>query len=220
MLWSGWIALSRLYLGLHAPVDIIAGAVAGLTIVGCAVTVDDYVIDFVTASPWAVPAVFGASLVLLRLHPRPLQYTPTYEFTTSFVGAASGISVGMARCWADLMAPGILIHTLPFGTLWLLRRVVVGLGAAAAAKEAGKKLAGVLLPILYRGFPVTLRACWQPPVADLGAKLKKDPRLTRLPHTAGGRPWDVEITARYFSYFALAWMVSDPVPRLYQWAGW
>ena len=35
-----WIAASRLYLGLHTPVDILAGAVAGLAVLVCFIAVE------------------------------------------------------------------------------------------------------------------------------------------------------------------------------------
>jgi membrane-associated phospholipid phosphatase len=38
-LWVCWIAASRIYLGMHTPVDIFAGAVAGLTTVTCFIAI-------------------------------------------------------------------------------------------------------------------------------------------------------------------------------------
>lgn len=40
VVWALWIAASRLYLGLHSPIDILTGAIAGLTIVGCFIHVE------------------------------------------------------------------------------------------------------------------------------------------------------------------------------------
>ena len=37
-----------------------------------------------------------AALVLLRLHPRPLAHTPSFEFSTSFMGAMCGVILGIA----------------------------------------------------------------------------------------------------------------------------
>lgn len=38
--------------------------------------------------PAAVLHAALASLVLLRLHPRPMAHTPSFEFTTSFMGVS------------------------------------------------------------------------------------------------------------------------------------
>lgn len=35
-----WIAASRIYLGLHTPVDILAGALAGLAVLVCFISVE------------------------------------------------------------------------------------------------------------------------------------------------------------------------------------
>lgn len=46
--------------------------------------------------PAAVLHAALASLVLLRLHPRPMAHTPSFEFTTSFMGVrAAGLACGM-----------------------------------------------------------------------------------------------------------------------------
>lgn len=187
---------------------------------GCFITVEDGVVGFMVSNPWAVPATLLFSLIELRLHPTPMKHTPTYEFTVSFAGAAAGCSVGMARTWAVQFVPGVLIRSMPFGAIWLARRIALGLASAFVAKEVAKRVLTLGLPLLYQYFPIALRSLWQPPVKDLGAKLKRDVRLSRVPHTEDGRPWDVEITARFFAYFALAWTVAEPVPKFFKWAGW
>ena len=38
-LWVVWVAASRLYLGLHTPIDLIAGAVAGASVLSCFIAI-------------------------------------------------------------------------------------------------------------------------------------------------------------------------------------
>ncbi|KFM24438.1 Dihydrosphingosine 1-phosphate phosphatase YSR3 [Auxenochlorella protothecoides] len=222
VVWALWIAASRLYLGLHSPIDILTGAIAGLTIVGCFIHVEDEVVASILSGPHTLPCTLLVSLVALRLHPRPLEYTPSYEFTASFLGASSGVVAGSARTWPAHHAPGILLSRVAAaGAPAAARRVALGLAMVAAAKAAARVACAMLLPLLYRFFPTTLRALWQPPVADMCAPgAKRDPRLAALPHTAAGVPWDVEITARYFSYFALGWAVTEAMPRTVYAYGW
>lgn len=55
--------------------------------------------------PAAVVHTALASLVLLRLHPRPMAHTPSFEFTTSFMGVRdAGLACGMGveGCWVGL----------------------------------------------------------------------------------------------------------------------
>ena len=71
-----------------------------------------------------------ASIVFLRLHPKPLRHTPSYEFTTSFGGVCWGIVVGMSR--QQLMykqnIPGRFVQIIQsrLGVMALIQRVAVG----------------------------------------------------------------------------------------------
>lgn len=137
-----WIAASRLYLGLHTPIDILAGALAGLATLVCFIGVEGgwewavvvsgrgqgglavllllllprlgccersplpplpagVLARWVFSGPQAVLHTALASLVLLRLHPRPLAPTPSFEFTTSFMGvsAAAAAAGGGGVVW-------------------------------------------------------------------------------------------------------------------------
>lgn len=80
--------------------------------------------------------------------------------------------------------------------------------AAAAAMEhtqgGGKQAAGSAAPAS----------------GPLGALPPQDPRLAELPHDAQGRPWDVVVTARFFSYAAIGVAVAGVSPRLLEALGW
>lgn len=70
------------------------------------------------------------SIVFLRLHPKPLRHTPSYEFTTSFLGVCWGIAAGMSQN-AQLYKtnqPGLSILLLGSraGVAALLKRVTLG----------------------------------------------------------------------------------------------
>lgn len=63
---------------------------------------------WVFSGPWAVAHAALACLVLLRLYPRPAAHTPSFEFSTSFMGAMFGIVVGTAMTPAAHQ-PGIQV---------------------------------------------------------------------------------------------------------------
>lgn len=48
----------------------------------------------------------------------------------------------------------------------------------------------------------------------------QDPRLAELPHDPHGRPWDVVVTARFFSYAAIGVAVAGVAPRLLEAMEW
>ena len=47
-----------------------------------------------------------------------------------------------------------------------------------------------------------------------------DPRLAELPHDELGRPWDVEVTSRFFGYAGIGVAVAGVAPRLFAALGW
>lgn len=71
-----------------------------------------------------------ASIAFLRLHPKPLRHTPSYEFTTSFGGVCWGIVVGMSRQWLMYKqnTPGRFMQIIQSraGVMALIQRVAVG----------------------------------------------------------------------------------------------
>ncbi len=67
-------------------------------------------------------------LVLLRLHPRPIDHTPTYEFTTAFWGVMFGTvsSVNMMPPPFTQPPSEVLGMWQQFSVLFMLRRLAVG----------------------------------------------------------------------------------------------
>lgn len=219
-LWVVWIAASRVYLGLHTPIDLLSGAVAGMAVLVCFIMVEDHVQAWLHESRWVVPQAALLSLVLLRLHPRPMSHTPSYEFTVSFVGVFFGVASGMSQSRA-LHEPAVQYHAvLALGPLWCGRRLLIGLLAVMAVKELCKRALQTALPLLYLLFPLRLRRTWQPPIHNQHpAALLKGP-LRGLPHDESGRPWDVAVTARFFSYAGIGFGVAELVPALFAALGW
>lgn len=77
------VAMSRVYLGLHTPIDILGGAVAGLAVVTAYSRLQwvSGVFDTFLYGGHAAGRVVWAGLiclVLLRLHPTPESHTPSY----------------------------------------------------------------------------------------------------------------------------------------------
>ena len=94
-LWVGVIAFSRMYLGFHTPVDLYTGAVLAAACLHAYSAVDS-ALDAVLVRPGPVGVFVLAALTLaMRLHPCPVAYTPSFEFSVSFLGCSFGL--GMAR---------------------------------------------------------------------------------------------------------------------------
>lgn len=222
--WTLWVAASRIYLGLHTPIDIIAGAVAGAAVLSAFLALEGAMTWWVRSQPpgAVIAQHLLASLVLLRLCPRPLSYTPSFEFTTSFFGAFFGGTAGVARTYSRFYAVPIqLAGVWSHGPAWVARRVALGLAIVVACKEASRAFFLAALPPLYTFFPLRARRLWQPPVHNLAPPgAVADSAMRPLPHSAAGRPFDVDVTARFFAYAGIGYAVMELAPRAFAALGW
>ena len=67
--------------------------------------------------------------VLLKVHPKPLKHTPSFEFTTSFLGVAFGVAVGVNTAFeAGLYDQASLVQHVftAEGGIAVLRRLALG----------------------------------------------------------------------------------------------
>jgi membrane-associated phospholipid phosphatase len=238
--WTAVVAAARLYAGMHTPVDVGSGLVAGLAVFSAWTALDEAYEAFllagdapgssgVTHGAAVVGAQAAASALLLRLHPRPLRHTPSYEASATFLGACAGVALGLWRSggrhltsggWGSLPhgAGGLVVAATAAG------RLCLGFATAAAVHLAAKAAILALLPLAYAAVPLGLRRLWQPPLHSLarpppagvgGGRRGQQhnsasaSRWEGIPLNARGLPWDVAITARFLSYAALGWAVSD-----------
>ena len=81
-----------------------------------------------------------AALVLLRLHPRPLAHTPSFEFSTSFMGAMCGVILGIAWVAPFGQQPPVQVSSRSLGS------VLCCAMAKARAQWGGAQLHPLPLP--------------------------------------------------------------------------
>lgn len=215
--WVIWIALSRIYLGLHTPIDIIVGAVAGLTVVIFFTVVDVFLDQWVEHSPFFFPQLTIISLALLRLHPKPPKPTPSFEFSTSFMGVFFGVMAAARRSYhTTFYKPPIQVldvfaeyHNQPMlVALKVARRLLVGFALMLLSKKVFKAISySIILPLFYKHIPSSIRRAMHPPVAD--SLLEKN----RL-------PWDLILTTRFIAYVGLGFAATELAPRSFLYFGW
>jgi hypothetical protein len=89
------------------------------------------------------------------------------------------------------------------------------------AKDVSKALFVTVLPLLYALLPFGLRRLWQPPVHNLyNTELIKQEHMRSIPHTAEGQPYDVVVTARFFSYAGIGVAAGYLAFRLFALLDW
>lgn len=210
-LWVCWIAISRLYLGLHTPIDILAGAVAGLTVLTAFISLQERIDQVLYSSnSWVLVGLL--CLLLLRLHPTPERHTPSYEFTTSFMGVAFGIVIAINMLPGYYMQDekAAMINTFSIPLYLQLIKVLLGFCIVLASKAIMKQVCLRVLPVVYTFFPLHIRRLWQPPVStpiDNLTGLKKSANCDKF-------EWaDVDTTTRFFTYVSIGFSTCYIVPK-------
>jgi membrane-associated phospholipid phosphatase len=79
--WSLFIVWGRLYLGMHSPVDIGAGAVVAAACLAFFIPIEDFVDAWITSGNGYLPAYqLAFDLALIFTYPRPERRTPSYNY--------------------------------------------------------------------------------------------------------------------------------------------
>jgi len=215
------VAVARMYAGMHTPIDVGAGLVAGVAVFSAWTAFDEpheaFLISPATTGAAVLASHAATCALLLRLHPRPLVHTPSYEASATFLGACTGVAIGVWRSGgAHLVRGGA--GSLPWGkgpaavAAAAALRLACGFATVGVVHVAAKAVAALGVPLAYRAVPLALRRLWQPPLHSL---VEQEGRENGggggpgIPVDAKGRPWDVSITTRFVSYAVLGWGVSD-----------
>merc|ERR1719329_961313 len=77
-IWISSISFSRLYLGVHSPMDIKGGAVMGMAVVSIGWFACPWFDYWLLTTPHAVTLLFCALVFVLVLQPQPRPQTPTF----------------------------------------------------------------------------------------------------------------------------------------------
>ena len=212
--WTLLVAVGRLYLGMHSPLDLVAGGVVGATALAIWWPLHEaWEAWLLAAGAWRVALVHAGGCVLMACcYPRPPAATPSFSFVTFFSGVTAGIAVGSAR------GKGLATGPLPAAP------------AAAAALLAARAAVGVPLMLVARAsFRAAAALAWPAVAAARAAVLAtvralpplprpKSPRCVEAPPLSG--VFDARyLFLRFWGYAALGWALTDPGMRAMQACG-
>ncbi|KAK1265967.1 hypothetical protein QJS04_geneDACA014607 [Acorus gramineus] len=215
--------LARIYLGMHSLIDVLAGVIIGLSILGFWLVVHGHIDDFVVSGQNVTSFWASLSLLLLFAYPKPEFPTPSFEYHAAFDGVAFGIISGVQQTYLQFhneAVPRIFSEQMPLPVF--IGRVIVGIPAILIVKFCSKALSKWMLPVVCNTLGIPIRSsCYLPAlkVSDDDKKksdCKQSGYLQKMfSFISPQESYDVDTGIRFLQYAGLAWSVVDLVPSLF-----
>ena len=200
VLWCLGICYSRIYLGMHTPVDIVGGVVIGLALGVTWLSLGEYIDDVFTSHPYSIPLHVLLSLVLLSCYPTPARPTPSFKYCVYFAGVAVGGNIGLLRMRSLLLlsSPALSPQFSIQFAVWSFRRFAVGIFVVIACLLLTETILKAVMPLIFRLLRI-------PFATDKDAS----PRVFQ---TTSGAPYLVHIDTcrRFITYGVVCWAVVEP----------
>ncbi len=144
--YAGVVSFSRLYLGVHSLLDVLAGASLGIATCAAVLVAGPAVRDAYLATwpPLAMLIAFAVHVSLAVFYPRLPGVSTTYRDTCSILGVSLGV------WWSARLLPLYSgLHLASSVWLWLAR-VAVGLAVVLVGHLLFKRLVRAVLQRAYR----------------------------------------------------------------------
>ncbi|XP_026464204.1 sphingosine-1-phosphate phosphatase 1-like [Ctenocephalides felis] len=204
--WCLLISVSRLYLGMHSALDVIAGLFLALLLMIPLVPLADLLDGFLVTNPMSPLAVLLLSLLLIWKYPSADRWTPTRGDTTMTTSVYVGIVLG---AWLNYQLGRMVIPSLPppYTIIWpswsmqglTLLRTTLGLCCIMATRAICKSLSYALVCALIRKDPHELRKSEN--------SLQNRSKLI------------VELSYKYFTYGMIGFNTVFLLPHVFQLLG-
>uniref|UniRef100_A0A1B6D3K7 Phosphatidic acid phosphatase type 2/haloperoxidase domain-containing protein n=1 Tax=Clastoptera arizonana TaxID=38151 RepID=A0A1B6D3K7_9HEMI len=156
--WCTLISLSRIYLGMHSILDIVAGLILALVLMIIIVPIVDILDLTLLTSRWSPIILIVISITMIALHPCGIHWTPTRGDSTVILSVCVGIYIG---AWINyqLGYMSFVSYPPPYTIIWPsygmiglgLLRTVIGLigiiATLAVCKSASYATLSALLQV-------------------------------------------------------------------------
>nr|CAB3266031.1 sphingosine-1-phosphate phosphatase 2-like [Phallusia mammillata] len=161
VVWSFGVLLSRLYLGVHSPADIVCGGIVGVLVLSLWMQADDYV-DFYVSQQRLEPQLklLAGMFFLLCIHPITEKGNPSFTDTCILFGVTTGVILARSQRSRFLGMQAVLEVHPDTPVLWFaftaVARLVVGGIIINVLRVTLRVLLNAIFTFLYRsaGFTV------------------------------------------------------------------
>lgn len=103
LLWCVSIPLSRMYVGVHSPLDCIGGTIGGISFLIWWLNLFPLLWHWMTVTrTYLVPATLVGGIVLLTIHPRSRKNSPSFRNNVAVLGLIVGNILGISHHEATL----------------------------------------------------------------------------------------------------------------------
>lgn len=145
--YTASIIIGRLYCGMHGFADVIFGGVLGAVISLVEFYYGPLVESYIHAGGWWAPLVVALIvIVLVRVHPEPVDDCPCFDDSVAFSGVMIGLEVASWRTGSEYFAgpfPGLSWKTT-------VARIILGVLLIVGWRESMKPALLKFLPQLFR----------------------------------------------------------------------
>ncbi|XP_076174437.1 sphingosine-1-phosphate phosphatase 2 [Ptiloglossa arizonensis] len=155
-LWCTLVCMSRLYLGMHTVLDILAGLILAIVLMIPLVPLVDMINDYIICNVWALATLIAISICVIVYYPCSKKWTPTRGDTSMVVSVTTGVHVG---AWLNYSTGAMLAPAKqpPYRIVWpsylmfgcMILRTVLGFCSILATRTICKSLSyGTICAIL------------------------------------------------------------------------
>lgn len=203
--WCTLICFSRIYLGMHSILDIVAGLSLALLLMIPMVPLVDAVDHICMTEPWSPIVVLLVAVFVLVIFPHSDHWTPTWGDTAMIISVCAGILIGSAANYQlGNMVP--FPYPPPYAIIWPDLRML-GIGVVRTVFGFGLVfLTRMIFKTLSKTFLCNLLQ------VSLDQLKAEDTNLRR-------KATFVELTIKFVTCFAMGFNIVFSIPALFRYLG-
>lgn len=147
VLWCLLICVSRVYLGMHTVLDILAGLALAIILMFPLVPCVNYLDNYFLTNPMSPILILMSSILMIVYYPNSEKWTPTRGDTTMIISVTVGLHIG---AWLNYQTGNMSVAELspPYEIYWpsqymclcIIMRMILGLAIIALVLTTCKRV--------------------------------------------------------------------------------